>query len=137
MPLSHTSQIVEDLLNFQGLACFRSSFTMILENFDHFRWKNVQKCKFAIFWYFTKIEITQFHNDIESWNFTKLWRIVWSKIAPRHFLIIWVNFENLIFSTKNILMPNFGQKQQIFQINLWRWICLFHCWFVSFTLVEI
>ena len=64
----------------------------------------------AIFWYFTKLEITQVQNDLESWNLTKLWRIILSKIATRRFLIIWVFLEILPFSSKIWpFLRNFGQ----------------------------
>ena len=64
----------------------------------------------AIFWYFTKLEITQVQNDLESWNLAKLWSIILSKIATRHFLIIWVFLEILPFSSKIWpFLRNFGQ----------------------------
>ena len=37
--------------------------------------------KIVIFWYFTKMEITQVQNDLESWNLAKLWTIILSKIT--------------------------------------------------------
>ena len=77
---------------------------------DQFWWKNGQKRKIAIFWYFTKMEITQVQNDLESWNLAKLWRIILSKIATRRFLIIWVFLEILPFSSKIWpFLRNFGQ----------------------------
>ena len=64
----------------------------------------------AIFWYFTKLEITQVQNDLESWNLAKLWSIILSKIATRRFLIIWVFLEILPFSSKIWpFLRNFGQ----------------------------
>ena len=64
----------------------------------------------AIFWYFTKLEITQVQNDLESWNLAKLWSIILSKIATRRFLIISVFFEILPFSSKIWpFLRNFGQ----------------------------
>ena len=64
----------------------------------------------AIFWYFTKLEITQVQNDLESWNLTKLWSIILSKIATQRFLIIWVFLEILPFSSKIWpFLRNFGQ----------------------------
>ena len=54
----------------------------------------------AIFWYFTKLEITQVQNDLESWNLAKLWSIILSKIATQRFLIIWVFLDILPFSSK-------------------------------------
>ena len=54
----------------------------------------------AIFWYFTKLEITQVQNDLESWNLAKLWSIILFKIATLRFLIIWVFLEILPFSSK-------------------------------------
>ena len=63
-----------------------------------------------IFWYFTKMEITQVQNDLESWNLAKLWRIILSKIASRHFLIILVFLEFLTFSPKIWpFLRDFGQ----------------------------
>ena len=64
----------------------------------------------AIFWYFTKLEITQVQNDLESWNLAKLWSIILSKIATRRFLIIWVFLDILPFSSKIWpFLRNFGQ----------------------------
>ena len=64
----------------------------------------------AIFWYFTKLEITQVQNDLESWNLAKLWSIILSKIATQRFLIIWVFLEILPFSSKIWpFLRNFGQ----------------------------
>ena len=64
----------------------------------------------AIFWYFTKLEITQVQNDLESWNFTKLWSIILSKIATQRFLIMWVFMEILPFSPKIWpFLRHFGQ----------------------------
>ena len=65
------------------------------ENFHRFRWKNCQNRKIVIFWYFTKIDITQVQNDIESWNLAKLCTIILSKKWSRHFLIFYVFFEIL------------------------------------------
>ena len=77
---------------------------------DQFWWKNGQKRKIAIFWYFTKMEITQVQNDLESWNLAKLWRIILSKIASRHFLIILVFLEFLTFSSQIWpFLRDFGQ----------------------------
>ena len=64
----------------------------------------------AIFWYFTKLEITQVQNDLESWNLTKSWGIILSKIATLRFLIIWVFLDILPFSSKIWpFLRNFGQ----------------------------
>ena len=64
----------------------------------------------AIFWYFTKLEITQVQNDLESWNLAKLWSIILFKIATQRFLIIWVFLEILPFLSKIWpFLRNFGQ----------------------------
>ena len=86
-----------------------------LENFDQFGWKNWQKRKMAIFWYFTKLEITQVQNDLESWNLAKLWRIILSKIATQRFLIIWAFLKILPFLSK--ICPKFLKNGQILDEN--------------------
>jgi len=64
------------LTKFTRFNWFQDIIYYNLENFDQFGWKNWQKRKMTIFWYFTKLEITQVRNDLESWNLAKLWSII-------------------------------------------------------------
>ena len=98
------------LTKFTRFNWFQDNIYYNLENFGQFGWKNWQKLKMAIFCFFTKLEITQVQNDLESWNLANLWNIILSKIATRCFLIIWVFLEILPLSSK--IWPfqrNFGQ----------------------------
>ena len=65
------------------------------ENFGRFGWKNCQNRKIVNFLYFTKIDIGQAQNDIESWNLAKLCLLMLSKKWSRLFLIFYVFFEIL------------------------------------------
>ena len=102
-------------IKFLRFSCFQDIIYYNFENFDQFRGKNCQKRKIAIFMYFTKMEITQAQNDLESWNLAKLWRIIISKIATRRFLIIWAFLKILPFSSK--IWPKFLKNGQILDVN--------------------
>ena len=91
------------------------------ENFHRFRWKNCQNRKIVIFWYFTKIDITQVQNDIESWNLAKLCTIILSKKGSQHFLIFYVFFE-ILPNLSKIWSKSWKNCQIIF-----RWIAPIIC----------
>ena len=79
-------------------------------------WKNGKKRKIAIFWYLTKREISQVQNDLQSWNLSKSYKIIFAK--PLHDVFRWFQYfwnfavlvQNLTKIPGQILNENCNQK---------------------------
>ena len=77
MHLSYeTSQKVEDQQSSQDTTGFESWYSVTLRVLTSLSEKMARIEKIAIFWYFTKIVISQVQNNLESLNLAKLCTII-------------------------------------------------------------